>query len=117
MAVKSKSTSATTTSLAPNLASALCYVPFIGWVAAIVLFIVEKNETVKWNAVQSLLLSGVLWVAGMVLAFTLILALLSPVLMLAGLVLNLVLAVKSYQGETVKLPLLSDWTDKILKKV
>ena len=33
------------------------------------------------------------------------------------LVVQLVLAVKAYQGGTVKLPLLGDWTDKIIKKV
>lgn len=113
MAVKTVSS----TNLSPNVAGALCYVPFIGWIAAIVLMIVEKNTTVRWNAVQSLLLSGVLWVAGLVLGVTVILALLTPLLWVAGLVVELVLAVKTYKGETVKLPLVGDWTDKILKKV
>ena len=57
---KNKTTD-TTTNLSPNIASALCYVPFVGWVAAIVLLIVEKNSTVKWNAVQSLLLMATVW--------------------------------------------------------
>jgi hypothetical protein len=42
-------TNGTTTNLAPNIASALCYIPFVGWIAAIVLFIVEKNQEVRWN--------------------------------------------------------------------
>ena len=51
------------------------------------------------------------------LGLTLILALLVPAVWVAGLVVQLVLAVKAYQGGTVKLPLLGDWTDKIIKKV
>ena len=114
MAVKSTNS---TTSLAPNVAGALCYVPVVGWVASIVLMIVEKNPAVRWNAVQSLLLTGVFWLAGVALTMTLVLALLNFPLMIAGLILNLILAVKTYQGEIVKLPVLSGWTDKVLKKV
>jgi uncharacterized membrane protein len=114
MAVK---TTNSTTSLSPNVAGALCYVPVVGWVASLVLLIVEKNPSVRWNAVQSLLLSGVLWLVGVALTMTIVLALLIFPVMIAGLILNLVLAVKTYKNETVKLPVLSDWTDKVLKKV
>lgn len=105
------------TNLAPNMASALCYVPFIGWIAAIVLLIVEKDSIVKWNAVQSLLLMAAIWVASFVLGLTIVLALLVPLVWVAGLVVQLVLAVKVYQGGTVKLPLLGNWTDRAVKKV
>ncbi|MDO8488250.1 MAG: DUF4870 domain-containing protein [bacterium] len=109
--------SASSTNLAPNLASALCYVPFIGWVAAIVLLLVERNSTVKWHAVQSLLLGLAVLVLITVLGSTLVLAILVPFVWVAGLVIQLFLAVKAYQGATVKLPLLSGWVDKIIKKV
>ncbi len=112
MAVKN-----TSTNLSPNVASALCYVPFVGWIAAIVLLIVEKNSTVKWHAVQALILMGSLWVVGFVLGVTIVLALLVPLVWVAGLILQLVMAVKAYQGQAVKLPLIGDWTDKIIKKV
>jgi len=105
------------TNLSPNVASALCYVPFVGWIAGIVLLIVEKNSTVKWNAVQSLLLMAAVWVVSFALGLTIVLALLVPVVWVAGLVVQLVLAVKAYQGGTVKLPLLGNWTDKVVKKV
>ena len=98
------------TSLEPNVASALCYVPFIGSVAAMVLLIAERNQTVKWNAVQSLVLFA-LWFVGMFLVFV------GSLIGLAGFVLYLVLAVKTYQGETVRLPVLGGWADKIIKKV
>jgi uncharacterized membrane protein len=109
-------TNGTTTNLAPNIASALCYIPFVGWIAAIVLFIVEKNQEVRWNAVQSVLITLALWVLSFVLGVTIVLALLVPILMIAGLVLNLVLAVKSYQGGTVRLPVLANLADKVVKK-
>lgn len=114
MAVKTNNSS---TSLAPNVASALCYVPMVGWIASIVLLLVEKNSEVKWNAAQSILLSLVLWGVGLLLGLTIVLALLVPLVMVAGLVLNLILAVKVYQGSNVKLPVLSVWVDKVLKKV
>ncbi len=105
------------TNLAPNLASALCYVPFVGWVAAIVLLLVEKNPAVKWHAVQSLLLGVAIMVIAFALGATVVLAILVPLIWVAGLIVQLFLAVKAYQGSVVKLPLLSGWTDKIIKKV
>lgn len=107
----------TSTNLSPNMASALCYVPVVGFVAAVVLLIIEKNSTVRWNAMQSLVLGLATIVVDVVLGATLILALLIPLVNVAVLVVSLVLAVKAYQGETVKLPVLGAWTDKIIKKV
>lgn len=110
------SKSATTSNLAPNIASALCYIPFVGWIAAIVLFIIEKNTVVRWNAVQSVLLALALWVVSFVLGLTIILALLVPLVMVAGLIINLILAIRVYQGNTVRLPLLAGWSDMVVKK-
>lgn len=110
MAVKSTNS---TTSLAPNVAGALCYVPALGLVAAVVLFIVEKNAVVKWNAVQSLIINLIFWIF----FITPLLWLLVLPVGIAIFVLQMVLAAKTYQGETVKLPVLSGWTDKVLKKV
>lgn len=107
----------TSANLSPNVASALCYVPVVGFVAAIVLLLIEKNLAVRWNAVQSLLLSLTAIVVDLILGATLILALAIPLVNVAALVISLVLAVKSYQGGTVKLPVLGAWTDKIIKKV
>lgn len=107
----------TSTNLAPNIASALCYAPFIGWIVAIVMLIVEKNPGVRWDAAQSILLSLTLMVIGFVLPFTVVLLVLVPVLWIAGLILSLVLTVKAYQGSSWKLPVLSGWADKIVKKM
>ncbi len=111
------SNNSTSTNLSPNLASALCYVPFIGWVAAVVLFIIEKNSSVRWHAVQSVLLAAFFWILSIVLGATIILALLVPLVMIAGLVINLVLAVRTYQGAMLRLPVLGDLADKVVKKV
>ncbi len=107
----------TVSNLAPNVASALCYVPFIGWVAAIVFLIIEKNTSVRWNAAQSLVLSLVAWGLTMALAFTLILAVFSPVVSLANLVVSLYAAFKTYQGQTVKLPVVAKWADTLVAKL
>ncbi len=107
----------TSTNLSPNVASALCYVPFVGWIVAVVMLIVEKNPSVKWDAMQSLLLSLVLMVLGFLLPITVVLIFLVPVLWVGGLILNLVLAVKAYQGNSLKLPVISGWADKLVKKM
>ncbi len=106
-----------TTNLSPNIASALCYVPFVGGMAALILLIIEKNSTVKWHAAQALLLTVLIWVLWFVLPFTIILAGLTVVVGIVGAILQLFLSVKAYQGSVVKLPLLGDWADKIVKKV
>ena len=38
-----------------NTMAALCYVPFVGWMAAIVVLMLEKDTDLRWQAVQSLL--------------------------------------------------------------
>jgi len=106
----------TSTGLDLNMANALCYAPFIGWIAAIVLLIVEKNKAVKWHALHGLLVSLAIGVVAWVMGLTIVLLVLSPFIWVAGLILQLVLAVKAYQGQTMRLPLVSDWADKISKK-
>lgn len=100
-----------------NVASALCYIPFVGWIAAIVFLIIESEKTVRYNAVQAIILSLVLWVLPFALGITIILAILSPLVIIAGLILEVVLAVKTYNGEKVTLPVVSKWTDKVLEKL
>ncbi len=100
-----------------NVASALCYVPFVGWIAAVVFLIIESEKTVRYHAVQALILSLVLWILPFALGITIILAILSPLVMIAGLILEVVLAVKTYNGEKVTLPVVSKWTDKVLDRL
>lgn len=105
------------TNLPVNVASALCYIPFVGWIAAVVFLIIESEKTVRFNAVQSLVLALVLWLIPFVLGVTIILMVLSPVAWIVGIIVQVVLAVKTYNGEKVVLPKISDWSEKLLVKL
>lgn len=105
------------TNLPANVAGAVCYAPFVGWVAAIVLLIVEKEAGVRWHAVQAILLTMTAWVVGWGLGLTIILVPLAAVVWVGVLILELVLAVATYQESKIELPVLGKWTDKIVKKL
>jgi uncharacterized membrane protein len=58
----------TSTGLKENVAGLLCYV--LGWVSGIVFLILEpNNKTIKFHAYQSIVVFGVLTVAGMILGW------------------------------------------------
>lgn len=101
--------------LDPKIESALSYVPFIGWIAAIIFLVIEKNAEVRFNAAQALVLALVSWGLMLVMGLTIILAILTPVVGLATLIAQIVLAVKAYQGQKVVLPVLGEWSEKALK--
>jgi uncharacterized membrane protein len=75
----------------------------------VVLFI-EKNETVRWNAVQSLILGGVGFVASFV-------PFLGWLVAFGVLIAQIVLAFKVYGGQNVRVPVVADFADKLLTKV
>lgn len=103
--------------------AALCYVPFVGWMAAIIVLVLEKEVEVRWQAVQSLLTYGVFLgvtqAAVPMMRATVVLAPLAA--FMAGLTgvgflgLWLWLAIQTNQGKKVKLPILGVWTDKLVK--
>ncbi len=103
--------------LDPKIESALCYVPFIGWIAAIIFLIIEKNAEVRFNAVQGLVLMVALWVLSFVMGITIILLVLSPIVWLLGIILQIVLAFKAYQGQKVVLPVIGNLSQQLLGKV
>lgn len=103
-----------TSSMTPETLAAMCYAPLVGWIAAIVVLIINTKKETKWHAVQGLLVMAVIWAAGWVLGSTWILALFSPLVWVAGIILGLVLVVKTNQGEKVRLPFLAPLTDKIM---
>ena len=102
---------------------AMGYVPFVGFVAAIILLIVEKDRAVKWQAVQALFLyvvfAAIEWGVVPMLSVTVVLRplanLVAGVAGVGFLVVWLVLAVKASQKEFVKLPIISEWVDKLVK--
>jgi uncharacterized membrane protein len=100
------------TGLPKNTAAALSYFGF--WVTGILFLILEKDEFVRFHAMQSIVVFGVLTV---VLMFPLINFLLAMPAMLLGFILWLVLIYKAYQGEKFKLPWVGSFAEKQLGKM
>ncbi len=100
-----------------NLEALLCYV--LGWVTGIVFLFWEKeNEYVRFHAMQSLVTFLSLLIISMVIGWIPILGwLISVSISILGLVLWIVMMVKSYQGETYKLPYAGDFAEEQLSKI
>jgi len=105
-------TEKTSTGLEANVAGLLCYV--LGWVSGLVFILIEKeNKFVRFHAMQSIIVFGVLTVANFILSWIPVVgAFLAWVIWLLGLVLWIVLMVKAYQGATYKLP----WSGNLAEK-
>ena len=103
-----------TTGLKPNVAGLLCYLG--GWITGIIFLVIEqKNRFVRFHAVQSIIVFGVLTIASAILswipfvggffgAFIGILIFISWV----------VLMVKAYHGEIYKIPGAGDIAESII---
>ena len=99
------------TGIQPNVAALLAYL--VGFVSGIVFFLIEKeNKFVRFHAMQSMGLSGGLFVLGLVLGFLPVLGGLVVLLNLLGLVLWVVCMVKAYQEAWFKLPVIGDFAAK-----
>ena len=98
----------TSTGIQPNVAGLLSYV--LGLITGLIFFLIEKdNKFVKFHAMQSILGSAAIIVAGIVLAFIPILGVIIRMLLnLAGLVLWIVCMIKAYQGEWFRIPVIGD---------
>lgn len=103
--------------LDPKVTKAVPYVPLIGWIAAVVLLIVEKDEKVRFHAVQGLLVAGVLFLLKVSMGLTIILLFLVPLIWVGGIILQLYLVYQVYNGREVRLPYLSEWTEMVLEKL
>lgn len=107
----------TVTGLPENSEAALTYV--LGWLTGIVFLILQKeNKKIRFHALQSIVLFGginlLTWVLG-ALTFGFGGLLLSPVIGIATFVLWLVLVFKTYQGEEMNIPVVTDFVKKQLK--
>ena len=100
------------TGLDENIAGLLCYV--LGWVSGLVFVLLEqKSKFVRFHAVQSIYVFGVLTIAVIILGWIpLIGQVLSWLISVLGLILWIVLMVKAYQGAKYKLP----WAGKLAEK-
>lgn len=90
-----------------NLEGALSY--FLGFITGILFLLLEKdNKFVRFHAMQSIIVSVLLFVINAVLGIIPLFWIIMPLIGLVGLILWLLLMYKAYQGETYKLPTIGD---------
>ena len=102
----------TSTGLDENVAGLLCYV--LGWVSGLVFFFIEeKNKFVRFHALQSIIVFGVLLLAGLIIGWIPFIGwVIAWLISVLAIVLWIVLMVKAYQGEKFKLP----WAGNLAEK-
>ena len=100
---------ATKTGLQENVAGLLCYV--LGWVTGIIFLILEpENKFVRFHALQSIIVFGILTVASWL--FGWIFFWFSWIFGVISFILWIILMYKAYQGERYKIPVAGDIADK-----
>lgn len=94
-----------------NVLAAVAYIlTFI--TGLIIYFVADKNDKyARWHAIQAIGLGIVALVIGIILSFV-SLGLLGVVWNVIVLVLVIILAVKAYQGQKIRLPIIADIADK-----
>ncbi|MFC2056709.1 DUF4870 domain-containing protein [Chloroflexota bacterium] len=102
----------TSTGLSENVAGLLCYV--LGWISGVVFILIEpENKFVRFHAIQSIMVFGVLSVAGFILGWIPVIGgFFSGVISVLGFILWIVLMVKAVQGTKYKLPWAGDFAEK-----
>jgi len=100
------------TGLAENVAGLLCYV--LGWVSGLVFVLIEQeSKFVRFHAIQSIYVFGVLTIAGIILGWIpFIGGVLAWLISVLGFILWIVLMIKAYQGTRYKLP----WSGNLAEK-
>jgi uncharacterized membrane protein len=90
----------TSTGLNENIAGLLCYV--LGWLSGVIFILIEpENRFVRFHAMQSIIVFGILTIAGIILGYVPFIGWLVPVV---SFILWVVLMVKAYQGTRFKIP-------------
>jgi uncharacterized membrane protein len=108
------------TKLEPNVAGLLCYV--LWWITGLIFFLIEeKDEFVRFHAVQSMIVFGAWTVVQIVLGGILYAIshsggeVFSSLWSVLAVVLWIVLMIKAYQGKRFKLPVSGDLAEKYSK--
>jgi uncharacterized membrane protein len=101
------------TNLSPNAAALLCYLG--GWITGIVFLILEKKSAfVRFHAAQSIFVFGVLHAAGILLSSVPVTAsFLVPAVAVLAFILWIVLMVRAYRGELVRVPVAGELAEKL----
>ncbi len=99
-------------SLQPNIASLLAYL--FGWIGGLVFLVIEKNnQEVRFNALQSLIISGSYTVLTIVLGILPRgIGILSSLLSLVYLGYVIYMMISAYQGKHIKLPVAGDFAER-----
>jgi len=102
----------TSMELDENVAGLLCYI--LGWISGLVFFLIEKkNKFVRFHALQSIIVFGVLTLASIVLGWIPFIGwVISTIISVLAIVLWIILMIKAYQGEKFKLPWAGDLAEK-----
>lgn len=110
----------TSTGVEENVAGLLCYL--LGFITGIIFYLIEKeNKTVRFHAVQSIIVFGALavvsWVVFPILMMVpfvgwIIGAFLGLIIWVVSLVLWVLLMYKAYKGEKYKVPVAGDLAEK-----
>lgn len=102
----------TSTGLEENVAGLLCYV--LGWISGIIFLLIEtENKFVRFHAMQSIIVFGVLSIVGFILSWIPYVRWFSGGLVGAlAFIFWVVLMYKAYQGERYKLPWAGDQAEK-----
>ncbi len=101
------------TGLDENIAGLLCYV--LGWVSGIVFLILDQeNKFVKFHALQSIIIFGVLSVLNSLLGWIPVLGLIVGIISgILAFVLWILLMVKANQGERYKVKWAGDYAERL----
>jgi uncharacterized membrane protein len=107
------------TGLDPNVAALLSYV--LGWITGLVFYLIEeKDEYVRFHAVQSIIVFGAITVVSIVFGILFLVPFIGPILggflWIASVALWIILMVKAYQGERFKLPIAGDLAERYSAK-
>ena len=102
----------TSTGLTENVAGLLCYV--LGWISGLIFILIEQeNKLVRFHAIQSIFVFGILTVAGMILGWIPVIGgFFSGVISVISFILWIVLMVKAFQGTKYKLPWAGNFAEK-----
>jgi uncharacterized membrane protein len=89
----------------------LAYLPFVGWIIAIVALLMEDKKSrpfIKFHSIQALILAIVNGIVAGILAVVVI----GACTFIIGAIYMLYIGIKAYQGESVKVPFVSDFIKK-----
>jgi uncharacterized membrane protein len=104
------------TGLQENVASLLCYV--LGWITGIIFLILEpNNKTIKFHAIQSIIVFGSITVAHIILDWIPFVGwfVFMPILWVIWVISWILLMVKAYQGGTWHYPIAGNIAERYVK--